>query len=282
MHSAYLKLILVAVSGIFSFFIMNSEASAISGYGIMAASNNERSARGLGQLSLNSQLNRSAQMRAQDIIENKYWSHVSPAGLGMEYFLNASGYPFYTASENLSRGYDSDYGVVAAWMASGSHRAAVLNSIVDEIGVGYAVGILDDELTTIVVAYYASRAPIPAPQPVAVTVQETPKQLPETVQQTARSSDKGTQPKPTSTEEIKPITEATPSNSAEIEDEVKPEPQQSTESKNKPEIDNIDATEDATNSRETTNTALQRTVLVVINYLELLYVFKLQGNLLFV
>ena len=143
-----------------------NKARAISGYSVMALSNSERSAAGVPSVSYNSSLSQAAQMRAQDMISNDYWSHTSPSGLSMGYFLGAVGYPVYAAGENLYRGYDSDGDVVAAWMGSSSHRTTVLNADYNEIGVGYASGSLGGESTTVVVAYYASTGPVYAPAPV--------------------------------------------------------------------------------------------------------------------
>lgn len=165
-YCAFAMLLCVAVTQALWFV----PAQAIGGYSIMSLSNSERAAMGVSGLSYSSSLAYAAQLRAQDMIDNDYWSHTSPNGSGMGYFLGAAGYPVYAAGENLSRGYDDDSSVISAWMASSGHRATILNSSYNEVGVGFVSGLLGDEHTTIVVAYYAARGPVyvapPEPEPV--------------------------------------------------------------------------------------------------------------------
>ena len=151
-----------------------SSVYAVNGYSVMSLSNGERAAMGVQGLTYNSSLAYAAQLRAQDMIDNDYWSHTSPGGRSMGYFLGAAGYPVYTAGENLSRGYSDDGGVVSAWMASAGHRATILNSAYTEIGVGFADGMLGDEYTTVVVAYYAATGPVYTPPPVPVSTPTPP------------------------------------------------------------------------------------------------------------
>lgn len=149
-------------------------ATNISRSDLLAFTNSHRSANGLAPLSLNSQLNTSSQGKAQDMINNNYWAHVSPSGVQPWYWFNWAGYDYQAAGENLAYGFDSSSGVLTGWMNSPSHRANVLGDYAD-VGFGIANGDnYQGGPNTVVVAHYgkpraAPPPPAPAPPPPAPT-----------------------------------------------------------------------------------------------------------------
>jgi hypothetical protein len=137
---------------------------------LLAYANTSRAQNGLGPLSLNGQLNTSSQGKAQDMINNNYWSHVSPSGVQPWYWFDMAGYAYQSAGENLAYGFDSSNGVNNGWMNSPSHRDNVLGDYVD-VGFGIANGEnYQGGQNTVVVAHYGKpQASQPAPPPPAPT-----------------------------------------------------------------------------------------------------------------
>lgn len=163
---------------------------------LLSSANQSRAANGLGALALNSKLNSSAQMKANDMIANDYWAHVSPSGIQPWYWFEKAGYSYSAAGENLAYGFQTGIEVNTAWMNSTTHRENVLGDYVD-VGFGIASGPnYQGGENTVVVAHYGK--PMPAAAPV-VTTQPTPAPTPTTT----------TAPK-TTTPTTTPATPATP------------------------------------------------------------------------
>jgi len=57
-------------------------------------------------------------------------------------FMQAAGYRFQMAAENLAKGYDTEPELQRAWMKSRGHRANILNPLFTEIGVADANGVV--------------------------------------------------------------------------------------------------------------------------------------------
>ena len=79
-------------------------------------------------------LTRSAQAHASDMNENGYFEHVSRDGRRFEQRVRAAGYP-RPGAENIAKGQTSASQVVREWMASPSHRSAMLTCAFTTIGV---------------------------------------------------------------------------------------------------------------------------------------------------
>ena len=111
-----------------------------SGYGAQVVSlvNEERTAQGLSNLARDAQLTRLAQLKAEDMAANKYFSHTSPTyGTAFDMMKNY-GVSYITAGENIAMGQKTPEAVMEGWMNSPGHRANILNSAYTGIGVGYA------------------------------------------------------------------------------------------------------------------------------------------------
>lgn len=121
---------------------------------IVDLTNTERKANGTGVLSVNLKLEEAARLKAQDMAKRGYFSHVSPEGVQPWYWLGLVQYKYYAAGENLAVHFDESSAVNAAWMASPSHRANILNREFTEIGVGTAVGLFEGRSTIFVVQYF--------------------------------------------------------------------------------------------------------------------------------
>jgi uncharacterized protein YkwD len=149
-------------------------ATEMSQSGLLAGTNSARAANGMAPLSLNGQLNSSAQAKAQDMANKNYWAHVSPDGTQPWYFFDQAGYVYIRAGENLAYGFMSSQGAVDGWMNSPTHRANILGDYQDVgFGIVNAPDYQSNGQQTIVVAHYGAKpappAPAPTPAPVAPT-----------------------------------------------------------------------------------------------------------------
>ncbi len=89
--------------------------------------NQERSRRGLSELTLNRELCEAAEQRAREIVRK--FSHTRPDGSRWSSISKAA------YAENIARGQKSVDKVMAAWMSSSGHRKNILRSSYGSIGV---------------------------------------------------------------------------------------------------------------------------------------------------
>lgn len=99
--------------------------------------NNIRTSYGLKALTTNWELSRVARYKAQDMHDNRYFSHTSPTYGSPFDMMKTFGITYRSAGENIAMGYSTAQAVVNAWMNSSGHRANILNSSYTQIGVGY-------------------------------------------------------------------------------------------------------------------------------------------------
>lgn len=103
---------------------------------IIEATNKERVAVGLPPLSTTELLNKSAEIKVDDMIERQYFEHQSPTGEGVSDLGTKVGYHYVVMGENLALGnFSSSEDIVKAWMESPGHRANILNKNYQDIGV---------------------------------------------------------------------------------------------------------------------------------------------------
>ena len=132
-----------------------TSGSAITRTGIVSNTNNERSKQSLHVLSENTQLDNSAQVKAQDILTRHYFEHTAPDGTTSSDLASTAGYQYLIVGENLALGnFISDADVVTAWMNSPGHRANILRADYKDIGVGVAQGQYDGHLVWVVVQHF--------------------------------------------------------------------------------------------------------------------------------
>ena len=100
--------------------------------------NTERDRYGLPPLAKNREAARIARLKSQDMINNKYFSHNSPAYGSPFNMMENFGLKFSSAAENIAMGQKSAAAVMKTWMNSPGHRANILSRTVTQIGVGAA------------------------------------------------------------------------------------------------------------------------------------------------
>ena len=101
--------------------------------------NKQRIANGLSALKENSELQRVARIKAQDMVNNNYFSHTSPTYGSPFDMMKSFKISYNTAGENIA-GNSSNSSAVTAWMNSPGHRANILNSSFNQTGIGVVKG----------------------------------------------------------------------------------------------------------------------------------------------
>lgn len=106
---------------------------------VLGLVNKERTSRGLAALKGDSALNKVAQLKAEDMAKNGYFSHTSPTYGSAFDMLKSHNIKYKTAGENIAYGQKTAQTVMKGWMNSSGHRANILKSSYTKLGVGYAV-----------------------------------------------------------------------------------------------------------------------------------------------
>ncbi|MFA5383742.1 MAG: CAP domain-containing protein [Eubacteriales bacterium] len=101
--------------------------------------NSERKSAGLPALKVNLDLVKIARLKAEDMIENNYFSHTSPTYGSPFDMMSRFGISYRTAGENLA-GAPTVESAHENLMNSAGHRANILNSSFKEIGIGVVEG----------------------------------------------------------------------------------------------------------------------------------------------
>lgn len=101
--------------------------------------NKQRAANGLSPLKENSELQRVARIKAQDMVNNNYFSHTSPTYGSPFDMMKSFKISYNTAGENIA-GNSSNSSAVTAWMNSSGHRANILNGSFNQTGIGVVTG----------------------------------------------------------------------------------------------------------------------------------------------
>lgn len=97
--------------------------------------NKQRTQNGLSALKLDTETLRVARIKAQDMVDNNYFSHNSPTYGTPFQMLNSFKISYKTAGENIA-GNSSNSAAVTAWMNSSGHKANILNSSFNYTGIG--------------------------------------------------------------------------------------------------------------------------------------------------
>ena len=177
---------------------------------VVKLTNDERSDLSKAPLRRNVTLDAAAQMKANHMARNEYFSHYAPDGTSPWYWFNQAGYTYAHAGENLAIHFTDSTEVVDAWMNSPTHRENIVNGNFTEIGVGTAKGEYEGYETVYVVQLFGApaAAPKPAPAPAPVAAATTPKSTP------APTSTPEPTPAPVNTE----VSEITPEQTESLED----------------------------------------------------------------
>ena len=97
--------------------------------------NEQRIKNGLTALKNDSEVQRVARIKAQDMVDKSYFSHTSPTYGSPFDMLKSFKVSYKTAGENIA-GNSTNSGAVNAWMNSSGHKANILNSSFNYTGIG--------------------------------------------------------------------------------------------------------------------------------------------------
>ena len=115
-------------------------SSAITVENVISLTNQSRTGNSLAPLIESLALDSAAQAKANDMLANQYFAHVSPSAKTPWDFIANAKYNYIIAGENLAINYYSSESVEQAWMNSPGHRANILNSNFENIGIGISQG----------------------------------------------------------------------------------------------------------------------------------------------
>lgn len=120
--------------------------------------NQDRKSEKIKVLVENKKLSAAAQAKANDMLKNQYFSHTSPAGKRLDYFINNSGYKNWSiVGENLAMGFKTEKDAERAFMESPTHRDNILDKNFKEIGVGIACGKYYNKNTCFIVQMFGKK-----------------------------------------------------------------------------------------------------------------------------
>jgi uncharacterized protein YkwD len=166
-----------------------SSSGASSEHELIALTNRSRAAAGLKALKVSVTLTAVARWRSADMVKRDYFSHAIPGYGSVFKKLDATGYCYRVAGENIGwNDYPADVATAAIhkiFMDSSGHRANILARRWDAIGVGMATGPDGKRMWTVLFADVCRSAPkatikptrAPEPKP-APTRHLTPKATP--------------------------------------------------------------------------------------------------------
>ncbi|MCA0984764.1 CAP domain-containing protein [Halobacillus yeomjeoni] len=104
---------------------------------VVQLTNQARKKNGLKPLKNSAQVAKVAQKKAEDMAENKYFSHTSPTYGTPFDMLKEFGVEYRIAAENIAAGQQTPDQVVKGWLNSPNHRRNIMNKNLTHIGVGF-------------------------------------------------------------------------------------------------------------------------------------------------
>ncbi len=199
----FLKVGLIAVSIRFpqNLFFADITRSALE-----SLVNQTREARGLEPLLDNAKLDQAAKLKAENMIQNQYFSHTSPTGISPWYWFKQAGYTYKYAGENLAVGFFESGEVFNAWLNSPDHRANIVNPNYTEFGTAVLGGFGQSNAIIVVQEFGSQSNPGKAPANInnTVVVQATPMASTKPIESTKPSPQDNPNPLPVNQESPKP------------------------------------------------------------------------------
>jgi hypothetical protein len=150
LNQSFIRTLTIARPGVLGY------SSEITAQKVLDQTNARRQQAGLAPLKLNPILSQSATAKADNMFAENYWSHNSPSGKTPWDFFKGVHYQYSVAGENLAKDfYDTD-SMMRAWMNSPTHKANIVNTKYQEIGIGVVNGVLRGVKTTLVVQHFGT------------------------------------------------------------------------------------------------------------------------------
>jgi uncharacterized protein YkwD len=102
---------------------------------------------------MNPTLNLAAMAKAQDMLTNHYFDHVSPSGTQPWQFFRALGYNYVYAGENLALNYTDATDLEKSWMNSPKHRDNILSPYYSDLG----LAVVNQNNKVVIVQFFGSK-----------------------------------------------------------------------------------------------------------------------------
>jgi sensor c-di-GMP phosphodiesterase-like protein len=141
---------------------------------IIYLTNQARLQNGLTALTINPALTLAAQRKADDMLSRNYFDHTSPDGRQPWDFIQAEGYRYVYAGENLALDFFDATTMFQGWMKSPDHRANILFPNYQEIGVATYSQVTDDVVKVVAVQMFGSRSDFQIATPSLIDQAQTP------------------------------------------------------------------------------------------------------------
>jgi len=169
-------LLFLLIKVVFSFNLILVKQSSlfadISAQRVLALTNEVRQQYNLPIVRGDSLLDKAAQEKAQDMLENKYFDHFSPTGISPWHWIDKTGYDYYYAGENLAMNFLDSEEVINGWLNSPAHKENLLNKDYKDIGIAVLSGDFNNEGINriLVVQMFGSKAKPSIPVALAQTL----------------------------------------------------------------------------------------------------------------
>lgn len=98
--------------------------------------NQERVIAKVSMVKSNYLLDKTAKIKACDMVKKNYWSHQDPDGNFSWEMIRKNGYKWRAVGENVARDFKTNQGIVGAWMKSPTHKKVMLDSRYKDAGIG--------------------------------------------------------------------------------------------------------------------------------------------------
>jgi len=170
--SGLLIAVKVITLGVIALMPATAQLSTITNARIIQLINVERETQGLVALTTNEALNAAALGKAQDMLDQDYFAHISPSGVTPWFWMAQEKYTYQMAGENLAIDFVEVEDVVVAWMASPTHRENVLEAKYTETGVAVLTGEYQGSTSTVVVHMFGRPLGATSPSVSEVAPQE--------------------------------------------------------------------------------------------------------------
>jgi hypothetical protein len=175
------KIYFASMAAVIFLFVFSGTVSAslITPEKVVELANNERASQNLPNLIVNADLAKAAEDKLADMFKKNYFEHTSPSGITPWHWLEKNNYEYKYAGENLAMNFVSAENQHRTWMESPTHRANILNTHYQEIGVAVGQGTINGRETIVAVEEFGARAdfaPVPAKK---VESQKSPQESPQ-------------------------------------------------------------------------------------------------------
>ena len=128
--------------------------NSISQTDLYTLTNETRGRNNLTILSRNPKLEFAAQMKLDDMFQNNYFAHISPAGVTPWAWIGKADYQYTVAGENLAMNFFSSQDTMRAWLDSDAHRRNILLPEFTEVGIAVRSGLINNQDTIAVVQMF--------------------------------------------------------------------------------------------------------------------------------